>query len=75
MEGYHWFDASQSWPEPDDDAAFRLMRQFMQDAGPFRAAAVDISKSIAHCFSAEAIAAPLLRVLRTARKTAREGAG
>ncbi len=37
MPGYHWFDAGQSWPEPDDAAAFNLMRDVMQAPRPFLA--------------------------------------
>ena len=71
MPGYHWFDAEQTWPEPDDAAAFVSMRRFMREPEPFHAAAAGIQDRIAVGFGAEAITPRLLTALRHAH--AQEG--
>ncbi|MFO1027527.1 MAG: hypothetical protein U1E70_20305 [Acetobacteraceae bacterium] len=59
MPGYHWFDAGQSWPEPDDAAAFNLMRDVMQAPRPFLAAADGVRDRIGRVFGTGTITAQL----------------
>ena len=57
LSGYEWFEDGDGhfWPEPDDTAAFALMRDFAADPGPFRAEAEAISIRIRREFGAEAV--------------------
>ena len=61
--GYDWFDDGHSWPEPDDAAAFALMREFAADPAPFRAEAEAASIRIRREFGAEAVTRRLLAAL------------
>ena len=54
-----WFDAGQSWPEPDDAAAFNLMRDVMQAPRPFLAAADGVRDRIGRVFGTGTITAQL----------------
>jgi len=54
IEGY-WFDQGQSWPQPDDAAAFAIMRKVMADPIPFRVAAETIRQRIAVQFGQQAV--------------------
>jgi glycosyltransferase involved in cell wall biosynthesis len=59
IAGYQWFDPTQSWPEPDDLAAFALMRDFIASPEPFRAAAETIRRRILEEFGPRAVSARL----------------
>jgi glycosyltransferase involved in cell wall biosynthesis len=61
--GYDWFDEGHSWPEPDDTAAFALMRRFAADPTPFRAEAEAMSIRIRREFGAEAVTRRLMTAL------------
>ena len=63
LSGYEWFDDGHSWPEPDDAAAFALMREFAADPAPFRAEAEATSTRIRREFGAEAVTRRLLAAL------------
>ncbi len=63
LPGHHWFDEAQCWPEPDDGAAFGLMRDFMADPAPFRAAAAETRARIQREFDDESISNRLLAAL------------
>jgi len=63
LSGYEWFDDGHSWPEPDDAAAFALMRDFVADPAPFRAEAEATSIRIRSQFGAESVMARLLAAL------------
>ncbi len=58
LSGYEWFDDGHFWPEPDDAAAFALMREFAADPAPFRAEAEATSIRIRKDFGAEAVTRP-----------------
>ena len=61
--GYDWFEDGHSWPEPDDAAAFALMRKFAADPAPFRSEAEATSTRIRREFGAEAVTRRLLAAL------------
>jgi glycosyltransferase involved in cell wall biosynthesis len=63
LSGYEWFDDGHFWPEPDDAAAFALMREFAADRAPFRAEAEATSIRIRKDFGAEAVTGRLLAAL------------
>jgi glycosyltransferase involved in cell wall biosynthesis len=64
---YDWFDDGHSWPEPDDEAAFALMREFAADPAPFRSEAEATSIRIRQEFGAEAVTRRLLSALDQVR--------
>jgi hypothetical protein len=59
IAGYSWFDPTQAWPEPDDLAAFALMRDFIASPEPFRAAAETIRRRILEEFGPRSVSARL----------------
>jgi glycosyltransferase involved in cell wall biosynthesis len=61
--GYDWFDDGHSWPQPDDAAAFALMREFAANPAPFRSEAEAMSIRIRREFGAEAVTWRLLAAL------------
>lgn len=61
--GYDWFEDGHSWPDPDDAAAFALMREFAADPAPFRSEAEATSTRIRREFGAEAVTRRLLAAL------------
>jgi glycosyltransferase involved in cell wall biosynthesis len=63
LSGYEWFDDGHFWPEPDDAAAFALMRDFAADPAPFRAEAEATSVRIRRQFGAESVTGRLLAAL------------
>jgi glycosyltransferase involved in cell wall biosynthesis len=63
LSGYEWFDDGHFWPEPDDAAAFALMRDFADDPTPFRAEAEATSIRIRKEFGADAVTGRLLAAL------------
>jgi glycosyltransferase involved in cell wall biosynthesis len=63
LSKYEWFDDGHFWPEPDDAAAFALMRDFAADPAPFRAEAEATSFRIRREFGAEAVTRRLLAAL------------
>ena len=65
LSGYEWFEDEEGhcWPEPDDTAAFALMRDFAADPAPFRAEAEATSIRIRREFGAEAVTRRLLAAL------------
>jgi len=68
VAGYPWFDPSQSWPEPDDRAAFALMREFAAKPQPFLAAAESIRRKIVSQFGSRAVSAQLSAAIAAARQ-------
>jgi glycosyltransferase involved in cell wall biosynthesis len=56
---YEWFDDGHFWPEPDDAAAFALMRDFAADPAPFRAIVIRIRRD----FGREAVTRRLMAAL------------
>jgi len=63
LSGYEWFGDGHLWPEPDDEAAFALMRDFAADPAPFRAEAEAASIRIREEFGADAVTRRLLAAL------------
>jgi len=63
LSGYEWFDDGHFWPEPDDAAAFALMRKFAADPAPFRAEAEATSVRIRKAFGADAVTQRLMAAL------------
>jgi hypothetical protein len=63
LSGNEWFDDGHSWPEPDDAAAFALMRNFAADPAPFRAEAEAAAVRIRSQFGAEAVTGRLVAAL------------
>ncbi len=63
LSKYEWFDDGHFWPEPDDTAAFALMRDFAADPAPFHAEAEATSFRIRREFGAEAVTRRLLVAL------------
>lgn len=61
--GYDWFDDGHCWPEPDDAAAFALMREFAANPAAFRSEAEPMSIRIRREFGAEAVTRRLLAAL------------
>jgi glycosyltransferase involved in cell wall biosynthesis len=67
IAGFELFASDQLWPEPDDAAAFAMMRGFMRDPAPFVAAARPIAASIRSRFSAAEVGRQLLAAVAPAR--------
>jgi len=63
LSGYEWFEDGHFWPEPDDAAAFALMREFAANPAPFLAEAKATSARIRREFGAEAVTARLISAL------------
>jgi glycosyltransferase involved in cell wall biosynthesis len=63
LSGYEWFEDGHFWPEPDDAAAFALMRDFAANSAPFRAEAEATSIRIRKEFGADAVRERLLAAL------------
>jgi glycosyltransferase involved in cell wall biosynthesis len=63
LSGYEWFDDGHSWPEPDDAAAFALMRDFAAHPAPFLAEAEATSLRIRREFGAESVTRRLVAAL------------
>jgi glycosyltransferase involved in cell wall biosynthesis len=63
LSGYEWFDDGYFWPQPDDEAAFALMREFAANPAPFRAEVEATSIRIREEFGADAVTRRLLAAL------------
>ena len=63
LPGFTWFDPEQNWPEPDDAAAFDLMRQFVADRTSFMAHAAAAAARIRSQFDAATISRQLREMI------------
>ncbi len=63
IQGFELFADDQVWPEPDDAAAFALMRTFMRDPAPHIAEAQRRSAAIREKFGPAAVGQQLIEAL------------
>jgi glycosyltransferase involved in cell wall biosynthesis len=63
IRGFDLFATDQLWPEPDDAAAFALMRSFMRDPAPYISEAMRTSLAIRQTFGAREVGRQLIEAL------------